>query len=163
MVKIYFFAIAGFDETKFAAGINPHDPSGRLAFMVLHVSGKSPNLILQLSPRSLEGVVYCKRVVSISFVGRRRSADVDFTAIRQRQTDMNMVEPARPVPLARSLDRDSAGADMSEPFLELGYMLFDSRMRLCGLRHVMKLDLNRRLHVILAVMTRSIGEDGALG
>ena len=71
--------------------------------MVLHVSGKSPNLILQLSPRSLEGVVDCKRVIRISFVGRRRSADVDFTAIRQRQTDMNMVEPARPVPLARSL------------------------------------------------------------
>ena len=33
-------------------------------------------------------------------------------------------------------------------------MLFDSRMRLCGLRHVMKLDLNRRLHVILVVITR---------
>lgn len=153
-VKIDLLAITGFDKAKFAARIELDDLSHRLHIMMFDVPGQSPDLILQLSPRSLEGIVDCKRVVSISFVGRRRSADVDLTAIRQRQTDMNMVEPARLVPLARSLDRDSAGANVSEPILELGYMLFDGRMRLCGFRYVMKLDLNRRLHSLVSHIWR---------
>lgn len=55
--------------------------------MVFHLPLQFANMILQLPARPLERIVDGERQVGMPLVGLRGAVDIDFPAVRKRQTD----------------------------------------------------------------------------
>jgi hypothetical protein len=56
-VKVDLTAIARFNKTEFTSWIEKRDRPNWLAFMVLHLTLQTANMILELPARSLEGII----------------------------------------------------------------------------------------------------------
>ena len=69
--------------------------------MSLHAA----DLILQLPARPFEGIVDGEGEVGMSLVGLCGAVDIDFAAVRQRQTNINFVETATAMMVAGRFQR----------------------------------------------------------
>ena len=56
-MKIDFVTIGGLQESKFAGSIEVLHGPHRLTFVLFHLSLQAANMILQPSPRMLEGII----------------------------------------------------------------------------------------------------------
>jgi hypothetical protein len=59
--------------------------------VVLHLSLQFSGLVLQLSASAMEGVIDCEGQIGMPLIILRGVANIDFTALRQRKPDADLV------------------------------------------------------------------------
>src|SRR5450759_294239 len=124
-MEIDLRAIAGAKKSEFTGWIKPHDGSDRLRFVAFGHSPHAPGVVLQTPARPLERVIDSVGQVRMSLVGLRRPADIDFTAIRQRQPNVDVVQAAGLVPMAGTFNDDPARRNAAIALFKLLYMIRD--------------------------------------
>ena len=82
--------------------------------MVLYLALQFSDLVLQLSPRALEGVIDCEGQIGMPLIILRGVANIDFTALRQREPDADLVQATLMVMVTWCLEHYSAGGDAAE-------------------------------------------------
>ncbi len=151
-MKIDLAAIAGFEETELAGRIQPHDCSNRLAFVVLHLPLQAADMILQPTTCPFESVVDGERQIGMPLVRLRGASDIDVSAVRERQTDVDLIESTCAVMAARSFQDDPASRHTTIVLLEFGHMLGNGGPDFQTASHFSKIDFDRRLHSIVPIL-----------
>ena len=93
-VEVDLLSVAGLEEAEIAGRIKPHDRSNRRALMMLHLSLRAANLILELPACVFEGIVEGECQIGMAFVRWRRPFHIDLAAVRKRETNMDLVKSA---------------------------------------------------------------------
>src|SRR5262249_60796156 len=104
------------------------------------------DLILQLPPRPLEGIVESEMSVRMPLVQARRTPDTDLLSVRERQADVDLVEAAVAMVFARRLHHHPAGGYAPEAILEPGNVLGNNRAQGLARLHSLEVDLDGALH-----------------
>jgi hypothetical protein len=148
LVEINLAAVGTFEEAEFSGWIDPHDLSNRLRFMLLHLPLHSARVILQAPTRPHESIIESESNVGIPLIRLRRSRDIDLPPIRERETNIDLVEAAGAVMAAGSSQHDPAGGHATIALFEVGdtpgNIIPD--FRLSG--HPLKIDFDWRLHAV---------------
>src|SRR6516225_3556695 len=130
--------------------MDPDDRSDRLAFVFLYLALKPAYPILQLAARPFEGVVDGEGQIGIPLVRRRRAFDIDLAAVGERETNMNLIEPARVVMAARALHHHPAGRRTAVTLLEFGNVPRDRVLDTRSPSHALEVDFDRGLHEFMS-------------
>jgi hypothetical protein len=124
--------------------------------MVFHLPLQFANMILQLPARPLERIVDGERQVGMPLVGLRGAVDIDFPAVRKRQTDIDLVETTFAVMTAGTFQHHSASRHATKTLLELSDVLgnrsLDVRLRI----HALKINFDRRLHILTPMYVSAV-------
>src|SRR5215467_5403819 len=104
------------------------------------------DLILELSARPLECIVESKMNVRMPLIQTWRTPDVDLLPVRERQTDVDLVEAASAVVFARCLHHHPAGGYAPEAILEAGNVLGNHCAQGLARLHSLEVDLDGALH-----------------
>jgi len=94
----------------------------------------------------LERIVDGEIHVSVAGVLGRRAADMDITAGRQREVDLDFIEAAGLVAPTGRLEGDPTRGDPAEPRLELFHMFLDRAAQFFERLGSRKVDVNRCFH-----------------
>jgi hypothetical protein len=117
--------------------------------MDFHLSLQPAYPILQLSTCPPEGVVNGKAKICVTFVRKRCSADINRAAIRQSESDIDLMESALVVMGTGALEHHAASGYARETLFKFLNMrsdhAVDFRIRIDSL----KINFYRRLHVWL--------------
>jgi hypothetical protein len=113
---------------------------------MLHSALHAAHLILKLPPRVLERIVDRESQVGVPPVRWRRAFNIHFAALRQRETNMDLIQRATAVTMAGRIHDDPARRHATAALLEFSHMLLDSVPDCRGFGHAVKFDLGPRLH-----------------
>jgi len=117
--------------------------------MIFHVALRAADLILQLPARVFEGIIKGECEIRMPLIRRRGPFHIYLSAVRQRETNVDLVKPAGAVMLTRAFQQHPACGYAAPALLELRDMLRDGIFDLRSSGHALKFDFRRRLHVLL--------------
>jgi hypothetical protein len=117
--------------------------------MIFHVALRAADLILELPARVFEGIVKGECEIRMSLIRRRGPFHIHLPAVRQQETDVDLVKPAGAVMLTGAFQHHPACGYTAPALLELRHMLRDGIFDLRSSGHALKFDFRRRLHVML--------------
>ena len=145
-MEIDLAAIARLQEAELAQLIEPHNGSGWLALVGLHLSLQLADLVLQLSARSLEGVVDRECQVGVPLVHLRGPSDIDLAPVGKLEPDMDLIETAGLMVAAGPFQDHPTGRHATEAALKLFHVLDDTVAKRRARAHALEVDFNRGFH-----------------
>lgn len=151
-MEINFPAVGSLQESKLARRIEPrHRPCG-LLLMMLYLALSASCLILKLTTGMPKGVVDGKGQIGMTCVLGRRPPYIDFAAVRQRKTNVDLIKSALAMVLTRPLHHDPTRRYAPPALLKLVDVLGDGILNLRRARSALKIDLRRDLHLVFSAL-----------
>jgi hypothetical protein len=117
--------------------------------MMFHLALRAADLILQLPAGVFEGVVEGECEIRMPLIRRRSPFHIHLPAVRQRETDVDLVKPAGAVMLTGAFQHHPACSYTAPALLELRHVLRDGIFDYRSSGDALKFEFRRRLHVLL--------------
>ena len=114
--------------------------------MMFDLSLQAPGMILEPPTRPFESIVDGEQHIGVSLVGLCRAPDIDFTTVRERQTNVDLIEAACVVSATWTLHDDPARRHTLIALLKLIHMSRDQFPDHGSANHILKFNLHRCFH-----------------
>lgn len=140
-MKVNLPAIRRPQKAEFTGRIEQDNRPDGSVFVMFHLALNAAYLILKLTAGMPEGIVDGECQIGVPFIRPRCPSHIDFAPVRQRETNMHVVKPAKTMMMTWALYRDPASDYTTPPLLQLADVLGNRLLNLRRAADVLKLDL----------------------